>query len=187
MNIPPLSAAKMAADASGNVDSSGNFMKQYFSIINKAQSDKTTYTEKLEDATGDDIFKYLLLINTSALEGYIAQTRIQAEQSFRISKIVAGVGFVLIIVGIIMGFFSNISAAYIAAISGILTEFISGVFFYLYNKTLQQLNLFHNKMLSSQHASMSFMANRLISDVAMRDQCIADLSKVLLSTTFNEE
>ena len=49
----------------------------------KAQEDKQSYTDKLEGAEGDDIFKYILLINVSALEGYVAQTRIQAEHSRR--------------------------------------------------------------------------------------------------------
>ena len=46
-----------------------------------ARRGKTTYTEKLEDAQGDDVFKYLVLISTAGLDGYIAQTRLQAEQS----------------------------------------------------------------------------------------------------------
>ncbi|MFB0505506.1 MAG: hypothetical protein ACETWT_02120 [Thermodesulfobacteriota bacterium] len=63
------------------IDSFGKVMKE-------ASKDKKTYTEKLETATGDSVFKYLLLINVSALEGYVAQTRQQAEQSFQLSKIV---------------------------------------------------------------------------------------------------
>jgi hypothetical protein len=51
-------------------------------VVSTAQAERKSYTEKLEDATGDDVFRYLLLINTSALVGYIAQTRLQAEQGF---------------------------------------------------------------------------------------------------------
>ena len=66
----------------------------------KAGRDKETYIGKLEQATGDDVFKYILLINVSALEGYVAQTRIQAEQSFRLSRIVAVLGFIILATGI---------------------------------------------------------------------------------------
>lgn len=157
-------------------------------IIGKAHKAKINYTHKLEEAQGDDIFKYLLLLNTSALEEYIAQTRLQAEQSFRLSKIVAVLGFGLITVGIMLGIYSNFSGigsldvAYLASVAGIIIEFISGVFFYLYNRTLQQLNLFHDKMISSQHVAMSFMANSLVADETKRDEIKADLSKMLMSS-----
>lgn len=162
-------------------------------VLVKAQADKRSFTEKLEVATGDDVFKYLLLINTSALEGYIAQTRLQAEQSFQLSKIVAIVGFGLIAVGIGLGIYSSLSGkgglegAYLASITGLLTEFISGVLFYLYNKTLQQLNLFHDKMMSYQYASMSFLANSLVANETKRDEYKGELSKMLMSTAVKKE
>ena len=162
---------------------------EFFSdVLDRVQSDKKTYTEKLEKAEGDDIFKFILLLSTSALEEYIAQTRLQAEQSFQLSKIVALVGFGILLVGLILGIYSNFSnrsgldAAYLASIAGIIIEFISGVFFYLYNRTLQQLNLFHDKMISSQHVAVSFIANSLITDKIKRDECKIDLSKLLMST-----
>jgi hypothetical protein len=130
----------------------------------------------------------VLLINTSALDGYIAQTRHQADQSFQLSQKVAVVGFVLIALGIGLGYYSNLSgknsfeAAYLSSIAGILTEFISGIFFYLYNKTLNQLNMFHNKMIASQHVAMSFLSNSLVADEVKRDECKTDLSKMLMST-----
>jgi len=126
-------------------------------VLANATRDKRTYAQKLEEAQGDDVFKYLLLMNASALEQYVTQTRLQAEQSFHLSRVVAIVGFVLLAISIGLGVYTNLSggntrdAAYLSGIAGVLTEFISGVFFYLYNKTLQQLNLFHNRMLSAQH------------------------------------
>nr|QNO44015.1 hypothetical protein FIDFODCG_00001 [Methanosarcinales archaeon ANME-2c ERB4]QNO44214.1 hypothetical protein EAPJJHLA_00005 [Methanosarcinales archaeon ANME-2c ERB4]QNO44793.1 hypothetical protein HJJCBNBL_00005 [Methanosarcinales archaeon ANME-2c ERB4] len=162
--------------------------KFFVGELGRAQSDKKSFTEKLEAAQGDDIFKYMLLLNTSALEAYIAQTRLQAEQSFRLSKIVALVGFGILVVGIILGIYSSLSdrtcldAAYLTSVAGILTEFISGVFFYLYNRTLQQLNLFHDKMLSSEHVAMSFIASSLITDEIKCDECKTELSKILMST-----
>lgn len=35
--------------------------KFFIDILDKAQSDKINFTEKLEAAKGDDIFKYILL------------------------------------------------------------------------------------------------------------------------------
>lgn len=156
--------------------------------LDRAQSDKKDYTEKLENAEGEMVFKYMLLLSTSTLETYILQTRIQADQSFKLSKTIAVVGFGVLLVGIALGIYSSLigrgslEAAYLASIAGIIIEFMSGVFFYLYNKTLQQLNLFHNKIISSQHVAMSFMANSLIMDEKKRDECKIDLTKMLMST-----
>jgi len=157
-----------------------------------AKKEKKTYTDKLENATGDDIFKYILLINVSALEGYVAQTRIQAQQSFNLSKIIAIVGFLLLGIAICLSIWAtyssntSLSAAYLSSIAGVLTEFISGVFFYLYNKTLQQINLFHDKLVLMQQTSMSFLATSLVADEAKRDQAKLELSRALLTQNIHE-
>lgn len=168
---------------------SGSTYVTSFSVdaILKSEKNKKTYKEKLETATGDDIFKYLLLIDTSALEGYIAQTRLQAQESFDISKKIAIAGFVLIGFGILLGIISNfignnlLDVGYLTSIAGILTEFISGVFFYLYNKTLQQINRFHDKLTASKECSMSLLASSSITDTGKRDDAKAELCKLLLS------
>jgi hypothetical protein len=149
----------------------------------KAWAEKKTYAEKLEAAEGDDIFKYILLINVSALEGYVAQTRIQAEQSFRLAKIVASIGFVILCVGIsfsiYQGVYGNTSleAGYLASVAGVLTEFISGVFFYLYNRTLQQINRFHDRLLAMEQTSMAYLATGLVTDRNIGDDARLDLAK----------
>jgi hypothetical protein len=139
--------------------------KVFVDALAKATEDKKTYTEKLEEAKGTKVYKYVLLINVSSLEAYVAQTRIQAEQSFKLSKLVAIVGFGLLSVGVILGIItaflnikSGLNAAYLSAIAGVLTEFISGVFFYLYNKTLQQINIFHDSLIEMQKLSMEYIS-----------------------------
>jgi hypothetical protein len=155
-------------------------------VFAETQAEKKSYVEKLEEAQKDDVFRYMLLMNASALEGYVTQARIQAEQSFKLSKVVALLGFGLLCVGIAMGILftlagnNNLSAAYLASIAGVLAEFISGVFFYLYNKSLQQINLFHDKITTSQQISMSFLANSLVEDDLKRDQSKIDLAKDLM-------
>ena len=162
----------------------------YVESARKAEQDKTKYAEKLETATDKQaILKYLLLIDIAALEGYIAQTRIQAEQSFNLSKNVAVVGFILIAIGTFLGIFSNyvglsgIDAAYLSALAGILSEFISGVFFYLYNKTLTQLNLFHDKMLASKQKAIALLSNTFIDDKNKRNESFVEISKVLVESS----
>lgn len=157
-------------------------------VLKMAQEDKRTYTEKMESATGDDVFKYVLLINVSSLDVYVTQTRLQADESFRLSRNVALVGFGLLVVGIALSVYLTarggvtLQAAYLASIAGAVTEFIAGVFFYLYNRTLQQLNRFHDKLVAIQQVAMSFLANSLIADAGKRDDSRAELARRLVGT-----
>ena len=161
----------------------GAIAKMFVQAAHKAAEDKKTFTDKLEAASGEDVFKYILLINVSELEGYVAQTRAQAEQSFRLAKVVASVGFAILGVGITLAIYLSVigrptlEAAYLTAVAGVLTEFISGVFFYLYNRTLQQINLFHDKLVSMQHMSMAYLATGLVSDRTKGDQARIDLAR----------
>lgn len=186
-----MSAMTTAASAVSELVSS-NSLKLAIDALKKSSEEKT-YLGKLETAKGDDVFKYLLLIDSSAIDGYVAQTRIQAQESFQLSKYVAVVGFILIATGVALGIVSSgvgrsvIDAAYLSSLAGILTEFISGVFFYLYNRTLQQLNRFYDKMLESKQASMSFLVNSLIEDKAKRDDSKVELSKLLISSSVTKE
>jgi hypothetical protein len=129
--------------------------------------EQKTYEKKLETAKGIDIFKYTLLINQSALEGYIAQTRLQAHQSFQLSKIVAIVGFVILMISIGLSVYytstgnNDLNPAYLSGVAGVITEFIAGIFFFLYNKTLQQINIFHDKLAAMQLESMNHLAKRM--------------------------
>ena len=140
----------------------------FYNSVTQSQDNKKTYEEKLENATGPDVFKYILLINTTALEGYVAQSRLQAQQSFKLSKTVAIVGFLIlvaaILLSIILTFFgkTNLDAAYLSGIAGVLTEFISGVFFYLYNRTLSQINLFHDKLAEMQKTALQHIAENMV-------------------------
>lgn len=153
----------------------------------RATEQRENYAAKLESATGDGVFKYVLLMNVSALEGYVAQTRIQAAQSFRLSQIVAVVGFLLIATGVAAGIYLSVTRqrvldmAYIASGAGILTEFVSGVFFYLYNRTLHQINRFHDKLVAMEQTSMSLLASSQIKDESKRDDATLTLARELLS------
>lgn len=60
-----------------------------------------------------------------------------------------------------------------------LVEFISGIFFYLYSRTVQQLKAYHNSLLNVQNVLLSF---KLIddSDPKMRSEMIREMLKFLM-------
>lgn len=166
-------------------------VKRLFESQKKAKEEKDTYTKKLERAQGDDVFKYVLLMNSAALEDYIVQTRIQAQQSFNLARHISLFGFILLIIGIGISVYSlydktgQIDSAYIAVVSGVLVEFISGVFFYLFNRTTQQINRFHDRLISSQNIAMAFLASSSVSDQTKKDDSRIALSKLLISGQSN--
>jgi len=151
-------------------------IKSLSSSAKQSYDDKRTYEEKLEKAQGTDIYKYVLLINISALEGYVAQARLQAQQSFNMSKFVSLTGFLIVAVAIGLSVYltitgnQNLNAAYLAGIAGVLTEFIAGVFFYLYSKTLSQINLFHDKLVDMQKTALVYIAQSDPQDIEAADK-----------------
>jgi Cyanobacterial TRADD-N associated 2-Transmembrane domain len=131
--------------------------------IEVAQDEKASYQQKLENADEKKVYRYVYLINNASIELYVQQSRQQASASFLLSRRVALAGFALLIVSIVIGIISQfgshpMAAAYLAGIGGILTEFISGVFFYLYNRTLQQVTSFYDRMAEQQQQVLAALA-----------------------------
>jgi len=106
-----------------------------------------------------DYINKLIELNVTRLEEYYDEVKRHSFLSFSFSLIVGVVGFLLIVTGIVLGYFGHgekMNIAYLSGISGIITEFISGVFFYLYNRTVKQLKTYHNDLIDLQNTLLSF-------------------------------
>ena len=77
------------------------------------------------------------------------------QRGFFVTVCVAVFGAVLIGAGIIAMFFEKMEPSYITCASGIITEFIAAIFFYLYNKTISSMSKYHNKLVISQNISIA--------------------------------
>ena len=60
-------------------------------------------------------------------------------------------------------FFGKTTPAYVTTASGVITEFIASVFFYLYNKTVSSMSDYHNKLVLSQNVSIALKIAESIS------------------------
>ena len=105
-------------------------------------------------------FKELVGLNIKNLSAYYDLIKDHTQKSFLVS-IVSGIfGFGLIMFGLYIGIedTSNLknNLAYLSAASGIIIEFIAGIFFYLYNKTVRELKEYHNSLLDVQNILLSF-------------------------------
>lgn len=128
-------------------------------------------------------FDSLVKINVDNLAEYYSLVKVHTNNSFRASLLAGAIGFGLILIGVIAGFGGADTAtpAKIAAVSGVVTEFISGVFFYLYNRTVRQLKEYHDSLLSVQNVLLSFKLVNDTEDTAAKRDMTAQMCRFLLA------
>jgi hypothetical protein len=113
----------------------------------------------VEGTSAASYFDSLVKINVENLAAYYTLVKVHTNKSFTVSIAVGLLGILLIMSGLVIGFISSQNAkaiSYVSAGSGVVMEFISGVFFYLYNRTVQQLRGYHDSLLSVQNVLLSF-------------------------------
>lgn len=108
-----------------------------------------------QDKTEEDPFQNSIKTSYKYLDRYYDQTQRQAQQGFGITVVIAVFGALLIFGGVIAMYFGFIQPAYITCASGAITELISAIFFYLYNKTVTSMSRYHNKLVLSQNISFA--------------------------------
>ncbi len=120
----------------------------------------------IEDAkknVDEDIYQNLIKISYKYLDEYYLQTRQQAQKGFFVTVYVAIVGAIIVAIGIVAMFFGKTTPAYVTTASGVVTEFIAAVFFYLYNKTVASMSDYHNKLVLSQNVSIALKISESMS------------------------
>jgi hypothetical protein len=108
------------------------------------------------ESAGSQYFTNLVQINVSNLGDYYTLVKVHTNNSFRAALAAGVVGFALILFGIGIGFTGAQTSAYVATVSGVVVEFIAGVFFYLYNRTVRQLKEYHDSLLEVQNILLAF-------------------------------
>lgn len=111
--------------------------------------------DNTQDEVIEDIFENSIKISYKYLDQYYLQTREQAQRGFFVTVCVAVFGALLIFVGVVAMFLEKVQPSYITCASGVITEFIAAVFFYLYNKTVSSMSKYHNKLVLSQNVSIA--------------------------------
>ena len=106
----------------------------------------------------------------------------QAQRSFRWALMVSIVGLVFFLVAVACMLWNMERVSMITVVSGALIEFIAGVNFYLYAKTLSQLNLYQSRLEVTQRF---LLANSLTESLSSdyQDRTRAQLIARLTDTT----
>lgn len=93
----------------------------------------------------DDVID-LMLKNVRELREYYIISKRQATNAFSASLIVCFLGFIVYIAGIAVFVISGENALLLTTISGTIVEVISGLFFWLYRHAIGQLNIYHQRL-----------------------------------------
>lgn len=112
-------------------------------------------SEELQGALEQDFVTNLVRINFKYIDAYYLQTKIQADKSFSFSLAAAVVSLLLIIFGIFLSLLGQTNSATVSAGAGVLGEFISAVFFYLYNQTIAKMADYHRKLVFTQNIGLA--------------------------------
>lgn len=137
-------------------------------------------TDDIQEQVQEDIFENSIKMSYNYLDQYYAQTREQAQKGFFITVCVSLLGAFLIGIGIIAMFLEKTTPSYVTCASGIITEFIAAVFFYLYNKTVISMSKYHNKLVLSHNISIALKVAESLPDddkVKTKDLIISELLK----------
>ncbi|WP_413207593.1 TRADD-N-associated membrane domain-containing protein [Rhodospirillum sp. A1_3_36] len=154
---------------------------------NKAAEEKKTLREKLETASGEEVFKIMNLISFSNMDEFTAEARLHAQQSFRICMFSAISGFLIICVSVGFAIYfqlagiEGLSSAYLGAVVGLITEAISAIFFSLYSKTTRQVNRLHDRLLGSQSAYSAVLVTSMLVDASERNAQLISLSNKMMA------
>ena len=118
----------------------------------------------VQEDVKSDLFENSLNMSYKYLDQYYLQTREQAQRGFFVTVCVAVFGAVLIGIGIVAMFLGKTSPSYVTCASGVITEFIAAVFFYLYNRTVTSMSKYHNKLVISQNISIALKVADSLTD-----------------------
>lgn len=134
-----------------------------------------------------EYFNKLVRVNVSFLEEYYAQVKRHTALSFSFSLLVGLLGFALIVTGLVTGFVNGDNQindtdviSYISSASGVLIEFIAGVFFYLYNKTVIQLKEYHEKLVNVQNILVANQLLEVVENTEKKDDIISTMIEHLV-------
>ena len=131
--------------------SSSSFIlvKEIFDKIQNHQENKEIQADvdKIIGDTfkSDDVID-LMLKNVRELREYYIISKRQATNAFSASLMVCFLGVVIYIAGIIAFIMSGENALLLTTIAGTIVEVISGLFFWLYRYAIQQLNIYHQRL-----------------------------------------
>lgn len=138
----------------------------YSSSVKSDQAQElASEAKEIQNTLSEDFFTNLIKINFKYLDAYYLQTQLQADKSFMLAAVAAMVSLIVIVIGIIMMFFSdNSMEPKITIAVGAFGQFLSAVFFYLYNRTILKMGQYHKKLVLTQNIGLALKITESLSE-----------------------
>ncbi|MFX1590424.1 MAG: hypothetical protein ACFFC1_20005 [Promethearchaeota archaeon] len=123
--------------------------------------------------------------NVAELREYYTINKQQARNAFSAALFVCFLGFLIFGVGVVMSYISPSASGVVqySTISGTIVEIIAGLFFWLYNKSIKQINLFHESLQHTQKFLTAIQLTGEISD-SNRDAAYAYIIQNVIGCSF---
>lgn len=135
--------------------------------LESVRAERKDIEQRIEKREGGglDIFGVIRL-GLNQITEYYTINKSQARNSFTASMIAVIVGFGLLCLGILLGYDHSEAkeVAILSAVSGVLLQFIGGAYFYLYNRSLQQLNFFYETLVRLQDTMLAIQQVDLLAE-----------------------
>jgi hypothetical protein len=166
----------------------GIFVVQYAAAASirrqslRATESTTPLIRELSRAEGvDDYFSKLIQINLKNMEQYYTMVGTQTDKSYRLTRSAAIIGFAVLIAGVIIGLVQQSAKGVPAATmaGGAVIQFISAIFFYIYNRTIRQLDVYHERLVSVQDTMLALKVAQVITNPEKKDSTMSELTRAL--------
>lgn len=119
------------------------------SKLSAAQVEANKAQEDLEKKLGQSPNPLdVAILNMRKLDRYYSLNEQQAHRSFNISVGAVAVGFIVLI--FVVRFLQDRDSKIVGTVAAAMMQLIGGGFFFLYKKSLDQLNLFYGKLMTLQ-------------------------------------
>lgn len=124
--------------------------------LQSLRAERIIITQKIETEKELDIF-HTIQLSLNQLNEYYTINKNHARSSFRFSIFSIVIGLITIISGVWLHYLeiANIEISYISVVSGLILEFIGGAYFFMYKKSLEQVNFFFGQLIKIQDTMLS--------------------------------
>lgn len=154
------------------------------SEIDGCRREKDIINQFIESEKKPSYFDRLVAVNTSRLDEYYKLVEGQTQTSFKVTIFMSIIGFILIGVGLIVGFinFAHFNMiTYISPSVGVIVEMISGIFFVFHNKIVQQIRGYYNNTITAQNTLFAFQLIENTEDKDVKAKIIAMVAASLMN------
>ena len=137
--------------------------------------------KKVNNDTQDNVLD-LMVKNVAELREYYVISKQQANRAFSSALLICFLGFLVFVIGIIISLATEQNIILYTTISGAIVELISGLFFWIYSRSQEQLNLYHERLGATEKFLVSFQVIEKISE-SQKDSAYEKLLIALLDGT----